>query len=185
MGKRAFDVIAAAILVVVTAPLFVAVAAAIVIDTPGPVFYRQERVGRHGRVFRIWKFRTMVVDAERQGPWYTAPGDPRVTRVGAFLRRTSLDELPQLFNVLAGDMSLVGPRPDVPANRSQYTDDEWRRRHSVRPGITGLAQATVRSEARPGQRKELDLSYVEQANLWLDFKILVLTVLQLIRKGGY
>jgi lipopolysaccharide/colanic/teichoic acid biosynthesis glycosyltransferase len=105
--------------------------------------------------------------------------------VGRFLRRTSLDELPQLFNVLKGDMSLVGPRPDVPAQRSLYTDEEWALRTSVRPGITGLAQATVRSAATQAERTALDLEYVRKASFWFDMKILLLTVRQVLGKGSF
>ena len=131
------------------------------------------------------KFRSMVVDAERVGGYSTAVGDPRITRMGHFIRRTSLDELPQLFNVLRGDMSWVGPRPDVPAQKGNYSDADWRARHRVRPGITGLAQATLRSAATPAQRLALDLEYVERASLLFDLKILLLTVRQVLGKGSY
>ena len=106
-------------------------------------------------------------------------------RVGKFIRKTSIDELPQLINVLAGDMSLVGPRPDVPAQRAQYTLEEWTIRHRVRPGITGLAQATLRSDATPSQRLEMDLRYVRERSLWLDTKIILRTVGQLLGKGSF
>lgn len=184
-AKRLFDILVSACALLLVAPLFLVIAIAIRLDSPGPVFFRQTRVGRDGAPFGMYKFRSMVADAERLGGYSTARGDPRVTRSGRFLRRTSLDELPQLLNVLLGDMSLVGPRPDVPAQRKGYTEEEWLIRHRVRPGITGLAQATVRSEAKPGQRKALDLEYVTKASLWVDIKILCLTVWQVLIKGSY
>ena len=122
---------------------------------------------------------------EAKAPVFKMSSDPRVTKIGHFLRLSSIDELPQLYNVLRGDMSLVGPRPDVPAQRDGYTEQEWQVRHRVRPGITGLAQATVRSDARPGERKALDLQYVENVSLLLDFKILLLTIRQLTSRGSF
>ena len=133
----------------------------------------------------MFKFRSMIIDASDKGSYQTAPNDPRITRVGRFLRRNSLDELPQLMNVLLGDMSLVGPRPDVFDQRKFYKESDWVRRVSVRPGITGLAQATVRSSATPTQRLDLDLEYVENAGLLLDLKVLVLTARQIFGKGSY
>lgn len=132
----------------------------------------------------MFKFRSMRQYADRTGSFRTATADPRITRVGKFLRATSLDELPQLFNVLIGDMSLVGPRPDVPAQRDDYTEDEWQIRHSVRPGITGLAQSTLRSDATALQRRQMDLEYAERHNLLLDLKILLNTVVQVVSRGG-
>jgi lipopolysaccharide/colanic/teichoic acid biosynthesis glycosyltransferase len=160
------------------------VALAIALDTGMPVLFRHVRVGLGGREFGMFKFRSMVRNAAASGPYYTGAGDPRITRVGAFIRRTSLDELPQLFNVLAGDMSLVGPRPDVPAQRPLYTDEEWAQRCSVRPGMTGLAQATLRSQASPEQRLALDLRYAREHSLWLDLRILAWTVGRLSGKGA-
>lgn len=185
VGKRLADVVVAALLLLLLAPLLLLVALAVRVDSPGPVLFRQQRVGLGGRPFAIFKFRSMVVDAPRLGGYSTAPCDPRVTRSGRWLRRLSLDELPQLLNVLRGDMSLVGPRPDVPAQRSGYNNDEWQLRHRVRPGITGLAQAMVRSQARPGERKALDLQYVREQSLGLDLWILLLTLRQLLGKGSY
>jgi lipopolysaccharide/colanic/teichoic acid biosynthesis glycosyltransferase len=183
--KRVFDITLALIALAVLWPLLLVVALAIRLDSPGPALFRQPRVGIGGRPFHMFKFRSMVVDAERVGGYSTAVGDPRITRVGHFIRRTSLDELPQLFNVLRGDMSWVGPRPDVPAQKGNYCDADWRARHRVRPGITGLAQATLRSAATPAQRLALDLEYVERASLLFDLKILLLTVRQVLGKGSY
>ena len=183
--KRVFDIAVALIALAVLWPLLLVVALAIRLDSPGPALFRQTRVGMEGRPFPMLKFRSKVVDAERVGGYSTAVGDPRITRVGHFIRRTSLDELPQLFNVLRGDMSWVGPRPDVPAQKGNYSDADWRARHRVRPGITGLAQATLRSAATPAQRLALDLEYVERASLLFDLKILLLTVRQVLGKGSY
>jgi lipopolysaccharide/colanic/teichoic acid biosynthesis glycosyltransferase len=144
-GKRAFDVVAAAVGLVLLAPLFLAVAAWIRLDSPGPVFFRQERVGRGGRPFRIHKFRTMRVEAA--GPALTVGDDPRITRAGAFLRRTKVDELPQLIDVLRGDMSIVGPRPEVARYVAAYPPALREKVLSVRPGITDPASLQFRDES--------------------------------------
>ena len=180
--KRLADLVLSLLALAVLAPLFLLVALAVVAESGAPAFFRQVRVGLNGREFRMYKFRSMVRDAEQLGPHYTVDDDRRVTRVGQFIRRTSIDELPQLFNVLFGDMSLVGPRPDVPAQRTLYTDDQWALRCSVRPGITGLAQALLRSAGTPEQRLELDLRYAREASLWLDLKIMAWT-LRTLRTG--
>lgn len=133
--KRGFDLVAASVALAALGPLLLAIGAAVKLSSPGPVFYRGERIGRHGRRFRIWKFRSMCVDGETSGGTTTGLNDPRVTRVGALLRAYKLDELPQVFNVLCGDMSLVGPRPEVAEYVDAYADNE-RRILSVRPGIT-------------------------------------------------
>ncbi|WP_255440661.1 sugar transferase [Caenimonas sedimenti] len=169
---------------VVLSPLLAAVAAAVAFESGRPVLFRQVRVGRNGREFGLYKFRSMVRGADRLGNWHTAQDDPRVTRIGRFIRRTSLDELPQLVNVLRGDMSLVGPRPDVPAQRALYAPEDWALRCSVRPGITGLAQALMRSEATPEQRLALDLQYAREHGVRMDMRILFLTVARLSGKGG-
>ncbi len=183
--KRMFDIAFAALILVITAPLLLVCAIAIRLDSAGPVLYKQKRVGYKGEVFDIYKFRSMVSNADRIGSYQTVQNDTRITRVGAFLRRTSLDELPQLFNVLKGDMSFVGPRPDVPMQRENYTDQEWAKRTSVKPGITGLTQATLRSAATKEQRLSLDLEYVDNASLLMDLKILLLTVRQVLGKGSF
>ena len=150
----------------------------------GPSFFGQIRVGKDGRTFRMWKFRSMIVNADRVGGYSTLNGDSRITPVGRVIRRTSLDELPQLLNVLIGDMSIVGPRPDVPAQRGLYTDEEWSIRQSVRLGITGLAQSIVRSDATAEQRKALDLEYAKNVSMGLDIRIILMTFKQVIFKGG-
>lgn len=183
--KRLLDVLVSGSLLLLLSPLLVVLAVLTAWESPGGAFFRQIRVGRGGETFGMLKFRSMVADAESRGPHFTAAGDPRITRMGAFLRKTSLDELPQLWNVLRGDMSLVGPRPDVPAQRELYTDDEWERRHRVRPGITGLAQATKRGSATVEERKALDLEYAANAGLIFDIKILWWTVGQVLFKGSH
>jgi len=184
MLKRVFDVVVSVLIIMLTLPIWLTVSACIFLGDRGPVFYRQQRVGLGGRLFGIYKFRTMVPDADKIGGYSTAYGDPRITRVGAFLRRYSLDELPQLLNVVIGDMSLLGPRPDVPMHRSLYTDEEYAKRSSVRPGITGLAQATARSRATPEERKRLDLEYVDKSGFLFDLRVILMTVRQVVAVGG-
>lgn len=182
--KRMFDIFVSLVLVVGFAPFAFLIALAINLDSEGPAIFRQIRVGKDGKLFEIFKFRTMVMNASQVGGYSTQENDPRITKVGRWLRRTSLDELPQILNVLLGHMSLVGPRPNVPAQREEYTAVQWARRHSVRPGITGLAQATLRSQATWIQRLDLDLSYIEKASFTFDIKVILLTVKQVILRGG-
>ena len=182
--KRMVDVLLSLLALLVLTPLLLATAAAIAIESGRPILFRQIRLGLRGREFNMYKFRSMIPDAEQRGPFFTAAGDPRITRVGRFLRRTSIDELPQLLNVLKGDMSLVGPRPDVPAQRGLYSDGQWAERCSVRPGLTGLAQALLRSSGTEAQRLELDLRYVREASLWLDLKIMGWTVARVSGKDS-
>jgi len=182
--KRLLDLVLALLALLLLSPLLLATALAIALDSGLPVLFRQTRVGRHGHTFGMLKFRSMVHDAAVVGPYYTSANDPRITRVGRFIRRTSLDELPQLFNVLTGDMSLVGPRPDVPAQRSLYSEQDWNQRCSVRPGITGLAQALYRSDSTEVQRLEADLRYVRDASLWLDLKIIWWTLRRIGGQGS-
>lgn len=184
MLKRVLDVIVSISVLATLLPLLIVIYLVVVLSSGSPALFRQIRVGQNCQPFTIYKFRTMVLDAEILGTYMSAPGDARVTRVGRALRRTSLDELPQLFNVLKGDMSLVGPRPDVPAQRNLYTVEEWRRRHIVRPGITGLAQAELRSAATPEQRKALDLEYTKSPSVTKDIHILFRTAIQVIFRGG-
>ena len=182
--KRLMDIVLSLAALLLLSPVLLAVAAAVALEDGLPVLFRQVRVGRGGREFGIYKFRSMVKNAAAIGPYHTSSDDPRITRVGRFIRRTSLDELPQLLNVLTGDMSLVGPRPDVPAQRTLYSEADWQARCSVRPGITGWAQALLRSEATPQQRLDLDLRYVREHSVWLDLKIMAWTVRRLTGKGA-
>jgi lipopolysaccharide/colanic/teichoic acid biosynthesis glycosyltransferase len=177
--KRAFDVTLSLFALVLLSPVFALAALSIALESGLPIFFRQPRLGLDGREFAMYKFRSMVKDAAAVGPYYTASDDPRITPVGRLLRRTSVDELPQLLNVLAGDMSLVGPRPDVSVQRALYSEAEWSLRCSVRPGITGLAQALLRSEATEAQRLALDLRYAREHDFWLDLKIIGWTLARL------
>ena len=179
--KRLFDVAVALLALVLSSPLLLVAAVAVLLESGRPVLFRQQRVGLGGRTFEMFKFRSMVRDAAARGPHFTTGDDPRITRVGRFLRRTSIDELPQLLNVLRGDMSLVGPRPDLPVQARDYRPEDWALRCSVRPGLTGLAQATLRSQATPEQRLAADLAYVRRPTLATDLRILLLT---LRRLGG-
>jgi lipopolysaccharide/colanic/teichoic acid biosynthesis glycosyltransferase len=182
--KRLLDIAGALIALLLLSPVLVLAALAVALESGAPVLFRQQRVGLGGRTFEMLKFRSMVQDAARIGPYFTSGNDPRITRVGTFLRRSSVDELPQLLNVLRGDMSLVGPRPDVPAQQALYRAEDWALRCSVRPGITGLAQATMRSEATPEQRLAADLDYARGPGLARDLRILVLTLGRLTGKGS-
>jgi len=181
---RVLDVIIAAALLVLTAPLLALAALAIRLESRGPVFYRQLRVGRDGRPFELWKLRTMVPGAESMGAGiYVVEGDPRITRTGRLLRRFSLDELPNLVNVLRGEMSIVGPRPTVQEQVDRYTDRQ-RRRLEVRPGITGWAQINGRTSLPWPDRIELDVWYVEHRSLRLDLRILARTARMLATGHG-
>lgn len=182
--KVVFDKLVAFWVLAILSPVLVLVALCIMIDDPGTPFFKQKRVGRLGQTFGMYKFRSMKLDAAKSGPYFTQENDPRITKVGRFIRRTSLDELPQLLNVLLGDMSLVGPRPNVPAQKEGYDLEQWNLRNTVKPGITGLAQATLRSDATPEQRTKLDLEYVKNQSFKLDLKIVLMTIQQVINKGG-
>lgn len=193
-AKRFLDVIFAAGLLLLFAPLLILVAALIKCDSPGPVLYWGDRVGRKGRRFRCYKFRSMVVDAdlrknklreanEREGPFFKLENDPRVTRVGRWLRKSSLDELPQLINVIRGDMSLVGPRPH-PVDDFVLYSIEHLRRLDVSPGLTGLWQVTARSDPSFETNMALDLEYIENWSLGLDLKILIKTIPAVLRAEG-
>jgi lipopolysaccharide/colanic/teichoic acid biosynthesis glycosyltransferase len=180
--NRALDVAGASLGLVLASPFLAAAALAIKLDGGGPVFYRQQRVGKDGREFELVKLRTMIVGAERQGAgWAVNDGDPRITRVGSVLRRVSLDEVPQLWNVVRGEMSLIGPRPTLAYQVEQYTAQQ-RRRLDVRPGITGWAQVQGRASLPWEERIELDVWYVDHRSPWLDLKILARTPLALF--GG-
>jgi lipopolysaccharide/colanic/teichoic acid biosynthesis glycosyltransferase len=182
--SRALDVAVAAAVLAVAAPLLALAAVAIKLESRGPVLYRQRRVGRDGLPFDLWKLRTMVPRAETMGAGvYVLEGDPRITRVGRLLRRFSLDELPNLVNVLRGDMAIVGPRPTVQEQVDRYTERQ-RRRLEVKPGITGWAQVNGRTSLPWPERIELDVWYVEHRSLWLDLRILAKTARMLATGHG-
>jgi exopolysaccharide biosynthesis polyprenyl glycosylphosphotransferase len=185
-AKRVMDVLLASLALVVLSPVLLVLAAAIWLEDRGPVLFRQTRVGLNGRPFKIVKFRTMVPDAEARlaevaegneiaGPAFKIGDDPRITRIGRILRRTSMDELPQFWNALRGQMSIVGPRPPIPGEVAEY--DLWhRRRLSMKPGITGLWQVSARLEAEFDRWVELDLTYIDRWSIWLDLKIMARTI---------
>ena len=177
--KRFFDVALSLIgLTFCIIPMAI-IAVIIKLDSPGPVLFKQKRIGYKGEVFEIWKFRSMCVGAEKTGSGvYSEKGDPRVTKVGNILRKTSLDEIPQLFNILVGKVSLIGPRPPLtyhPWPIEEYTDEQ-KRMFDVRPGITGWAQVNGRKTVEWNKRIELNVWYVDNLSFWLDIKILFLTV---------
>src|SRR5688572_5835796 len=181
---RPLDIALAALALVIAAPILALAALAIRLESRGPVVYRQRRVGRHGQPFDLWKLRTMVPGAETMGAGiYVIEGDPRITRVGRLLRRFSLDELPNLVNVLKGELALVGPRPTVQEQVDRYTDRQ-RRRLEVKPGITGWAQINGRTSLPWPERIELDVWYVEHRSLRLDLRILLRTARMLATGHG-
>lgn len=184
--KRGIDILGSLIGITVLSPVFLVVAVLIKSTSKGPVFFLQERLGKDGKVFKIIKFRTMVVNAEHLGDGLRVKegSDPRITKIGRILRKTSLDELPQLFNTLCGSMSLVGPRP--PATYHPYKGyqnyPKWaRKRFKMRPGITGLAQATVRNSASWDERIKIDNEYIDKFNVFFDIKILFMTFQRVIK----
>lgn len=193
-AKRAIDLVGSLAALMLLSPVLLGIALAIKLDSSGPVFFRQRRVGLHGREFNMWKFRTMVVDAEARlgqlreknevsGPVFKMRNDPRRTRMGCFLRRTSLDELPNLINVLRGEMSLVGPRPPLPGEVAQY--EPWqRRRLSMKPGMTCVWQVDGRNDIPFEEWVRLDLGYIDSWSLWLDLKILAKTIPVVFRGTG-
>jgi exopolysaccharide biosynthesis polyprenyl glycosylphosphotransferase len=191
--KRIFDLVVTLLLLLLTWPFLLLIALAIRLDSPGPIIFKQQRVGENGRFFRMYKFRTMFSDAEARGPQlgfdpkgrptYKWSGDTRVTRTGHFLRRTSLDELPQFFNVLKGEMSLVGPRPEMQFIVELY--EPWQRqRLAVPPGITGWWQVNGRSDLPMHLNTQYDLYYIRNYSLWLDLKILLKTIGVVLRGQG-
>lgn len=194
--KRLFDVSIASVAILLTAPIMVLTAILIKLDSPGPILFRQVRVGKDGEHFDCYKFRSMYVDAEQRkmellacneadGPVFKMKNDPRITRVGRVIRKLSIDELPQLFNVLKGDMSLVGPRPALPSEVATYTYEQIGRLRAM-PGITGLQQVSGRSNLDFKRWVELDLQYISEQSIWKDIIILVRTIpAVLFSKGAY
>ncbi len=192
--KRIFDVVVSATALVLVSPIMGAVALVIKLTSPGPIFFKQIRCGKNGRLFTLYKFRTMVVDAEKRlqelksknemsGPVFKMTSDPRITPVGRFLRKSSLDELPQLWNVLTGSMSIVGPRPPIPSEVEEY--EPWqRRRLSMKPGITCIWQVSGRNAIGFEEWMGLDLRYIDRWSIWLDFKILFQTVHTVFSANG-
>ena len=184
--KRIIDIIGAGLGLILLSPIIAIVACAVKVTSRGPIFFSQKRVGKNGELFEMYKFRSMVVNAEElkenleeqnemSGPMFKIKDDPRVTKVGKFIRKTSIDELPQLWNVLKGDMSLVGPRPSLPKEVEQF--DNWMfKRLSVRPGLTCYWQVSGRNNIDFEDWMKLDIKYVEERNFWIDIKLIFKTV---------
>ncbi len=196
-AKRGMDIAVAGLMLILLAPLFGIVALLIYKESPGPVFFSQNRVGHWGKLFRMYKFRSMVINAEKlleklkeqnessAGVIFKMKKDPRITKIGAFIRKTSLDELPQLWNVLKGDMSLVGPRPAIPSEVAEYTLDDRRRLDAV-PGITCIWQVSGRSNIDFKGQVRLDAQYIESRSFWFDIMLLLKTIpAVLFGKGAY
>ncbi len=196
-AKRLLDLIVASVLLILVSPLWLVIFLWIKLDSPGPAIFAQKRVGLEGKPFTVYKFRTMVQNADDlmkaklqkvkdlENFVFQDKNDPRITRSGRFLRKTSLDELPQLLNILIGNMSLVGPRPEVPEIAKRYTPEQWQRL-KVLPGVTGLAQVNGRSELTLGETLAYDVEYVRSWSIWLDLKILWKTVFVVFTgKGAY
>lgn len=181
--KRILDFLCSLLGLIILSPILLVVAIAIKIDSKGPIIFKQKRIGKDGKVFDIYKFRSMIVGAEKIGTGvYSKKGDNRVTRVGKFIRKTSIDELPQLINILKGEMSLIGPRPVLtyhPWKYEEYTEEQLKR-FRVRPGITGLAQINGRKQVEWNKRIEYDVKYVENISFILDVKIFFKTIYKVI-----
>lgn len=195
IAKRLFGIVASTIALVLISPILLAIAICIKVDDPhGPVFYMQERVGKDGKQFKIFKFRSMVSNADElleklrakneiNGAMFKMKNDPRITKVGRIIRKYSLDELPQLVNVIKGDMSIVGPRPPLPSEVAEYTDYD-KQRLMVTPGATGLWQVGGRNDVDFDTMVQLDLTYIQHRSVWLDLKIMLKTVLIMIKPNG-
>ena len=187
LNKRTLDIFGATIGLVLFFPVMACVAFAIKLDSKGPIFFLQERIGKNGRVFRILKFRSMVVNAEQMGGGiFNTKNDTRVTKVGNFIRNTSLDELPQFFNILIGDMSLVGPRPPVTYELGDYENwsEDLKLSFSVRPGVTGLAQVSGRNELSWDEKTKLNLMYLKRRGFFYDLYLILLTLVKVFKNEG-
>ena len=184
--KRAIDIILCLIGLVIALPIMVIVGIAIKLESKGPIIYKQERVGLEGRTFTIYKLRSMYIDAEKNGAQWACKDDPRVTKVGRFIRKTRIDELPQLINILKGDMSIVGPRPERPILTYKFNEEipGFVNRLQVKPGLTGWAQVTGGYELSPKEKLEKDMYYIENQSLWLDFKIMFKTIFIVFNGDG-
>ncbi|MFN8674481.1 MAG: sugar transferase [Candidatus Sericytochromatia bacterium] len=181
--KSIFDTIFALIAIILLSPLFLLVAILIKIFDPGPVFFKQERVGKNEKIFLIYKFRTMVVNADKIGPVLTQENDPRITKLGNFLRKSSIDEFPQLINIIIGEMSLIGPRPEVPSIVKTYTNEQ-KKVFQVKPGMSGWAQINGRDDLPIDVKLNYDLFYIQNLTILMDLKIFLLTFPTLLSRRG-
>lgn len=198
VSKRAFDILISAVAIILLSPVLLIISVVVYLGDPGPVIYGQIRIGKNGKPFKMWKFRSMYMNAdkiidqltpEQMQQYYTEfkiDKDPRITKIGNFLRKTSLDELPQLFNVLFNDMSLVGARPLIESEIQMYYSDYYDVLLSAKPGVTGYWQAYARNNAtyQSGKRQQMELYYVHHASAWLDIKILFKTVVSVLKREG-
>lgn len=184
--KRVFDIILSTLGIIVSAPIILLFFILIKVETPGPAFFFQERVGLGGKYFNVIKLRSMGIDAEKNGAQWAQENDPRVTIIGSFIRKTRIDELPQLFNVFKGDMTLVGPRPERPVFTAQFNQEipGFVMRLRVKPGITGWAQINGGYDITPKQKLELDNYYIKNMSFWMDLKILLFTVVVCLTGNG-
>ncbi|MBA4602995.1 sugar transferase [Thermoactinomyces mirandus] len=184
--KRSFEIVFSIALLLFTLPVLVLTMIAIKLESPGSVFYKQERVGLNGKKFNIIKLRSMRSDAEKNGPQWASRNDPRVTRVGKFIRKTRIDELPQLINILRGDMSLIGPRPERPVFTEQFDKEipGFKKRLLVKPGLTGWAQVNGGYEATPAEKFEMDMYYIQNQSFKIDMQILLRTVWVVVSGNG-
>ncbi|MGX1901377.1 exopolysaccharide biosynthesis polyprenyl glycosylphosphotransferase [Thermolongibacillus altinsuensis] len=184
--KRFLDIFLSLLALPIAIPIILIFAIIIKLETPGPAFFLQERVGLHGKYFKVIKLRSMGVNAEKNGAQWATKNDPRVTKVGAFIRKTRIDELPQLFNVLKGDMSLIGPRPERPMFTAQFNEEipGFIDRLQVKPGITGWAQVNGGYDITPKEKLELDRYYINNMSFWLDLKIILKTIKVCITGDG-
>jgi len=181
--KRIIDLGMASMLILIFFPLFLIIAIAIKLESRGAIFFRHVRVGKDEKTFLMWKFRTMIDGADKAGPGLTKDRDPRITKVGRLLRRVSLDELPQLFNVVRGEMSIVGPRPEIPEMVQTYSEQQ-KRALSIKPGLTGLSQVNGRDDLPINDKLKYEIEYVEKSSLILDLKILLKTVPAILNGRG-
>lgn len=185
--KRIMDIVGSIVGIILLAPLFIIISILIKITSRGPVLFKQERLGKDGKIFKIYKFRTMVINAENigDGVFINTEDDPRITKIGKFLRATSLDEITQLFNCIEGTMSLVGPRPPVtyhPYNGYDNYPEDAKKRFTMRPGVTGLAQVTVRNSVPWEGRIKIDNEYIDKFNILLDIKLIFITIFKLFKR---
>ena len=183
LSKRIIDIVLSIFVTLILSPLFFLIAILIKLNNKGPVFFKHKRVGKNEVPFQMWKFRTMTHGSDQIGPGITEDGDSRITGVGKFLRRLSLDELPQLFNVMLGEMSLVGPRPEIPEIVQTYSPQQ-KKAISIRPGITGLSQINGRDDLPIDIKLNFEVEYVETVSMGLDFKILLKTIPAIIKARG-
>ena len=184
--KRCLDIILSFLGIVILSPVFLFTAAAIKLDSPGEIIFKQQRIGLNGKVFNIYKFRSMCVGAEKTGTGqYSFKGDPRVTKVGKVIRALSIDELPQFFNILKGEMSIIGPRPTLTYHPWKFEDytHEQKKRFLVRPGVTGLAQINGRKDISWDKRIEYDIEYIENMSFFNDFKIFFKTIIKILMRA--